>query len=115
MLDPLATSRPPPEPSKRPRHNEKEVEAFLRTQLKKRGWLCIKMEGTYRGETGWPDRIAVSPQGEHIWIEVKSEAGKLRPNQLRRIEELRRHGVLVLILHGLDEVRWFLKLVDMRC
>ena len=50
------------------------------------------------GYDGWPDYIVLLGDGRHFWLEWKAPGGKLRPNQVKRIELLRKGGDLVYVL-----------------
>lgn len=91
---------------------EKEVERYLTQRLRKRGWLTIKQEMSYRGQTGWPDRVCVSPWGLHVWIELKRLKGRLTAKQLQRIQQLRRRNAFVVVLHGIPDVDAFVSIMD---
>jgi len=53
---------------------------------------------------GHPDIAFVLPNGRYGAIEVKSEKGKLSPEQKIWIEQLTKNGALVIVARSLDDV-----------
>lgn len=89
---------------------ESAIEARLIREVKKRGGLCYKF--TSPGNPGVPDRIVILPGGATIYVELKTEIGRLAKIQKWQIEELRRRGAVVRVLKGMDQVLAFLEEVD---
>lgn len=89
---------------------ESAIEARLVREVKKRGGLCYKF--TSPGNPGVPDRIVILPGGTTIYVELKTEIGRLAKIQKWQIEELRRRGAVVRVLKGMDQVLAFLEEVD---
>lgn len=85
---------------------EKTVEARLRHGVEKMGGACFKW--TSPGQDGVPDRIVILP-GRVIFVEMKTETGKLSKVQEYQIDRLRRLKQTVRVLHGADEVKAFLR------
>lgn len=79
-------------------------------EVKKRGGLCYKF--TSPGSPGVPDRIVVLPGGVTVYVELKTEIGRLANIQKWQIEELRKRGATVRVLKGMDQVLAFLEEVD---
>lgn len=89
---------------------ESAIEARLVREVKKRGGLCYKF--TSPGNPGVPDRIVIFPGGTTVYVELKTEIGRLAKIQKWQIEELRRRGAVVRVLKGMDQVLAFLEEVD---
>lgn len=89
---------------------ESTIEARLVREVKKRGGLCYKF--TSPGSPGVPDRIVILPGGVTVYIELKTEIGRLANIQKWQIEELRKRGATVRVLKGMDQVLAFLEEVD---
>lgn len=89
---------------------ESTIEARLVREVKKRGGLCYKFISP--GNPGVPDRIVILPGGTTIYVELKTEIGRLAKIQKWQIEELRRRGAVVRVLKGMDQVLAFLEEVD---
>ena len=90
---------------------EATVEARLRDEMTRRGCLCYKWVSP--GNTGVPDRIIITPRGEFILIELKTERGRLSAVQKTQIRQLRAHGVETWVLYGAEDVARFIKNYDM--
>lgn len=86
---------------------ESTIEARLVREVKKRGGLCYKF--TSPGNPGVPDRIVILPGGTTIYVELKTEIGRLAKIQKWQIEELRKRGADVRVLKGMDQVMNFLE------
>lgn len=58
---------------------EKQIEKYLKTQVEKRGGLCLKLVSP--GFTGIMDRLSLLPGGVVVFVETKSAGKKLSPRQ----------------------------------
>lgn len=85
---------------------ESEIEARLVRGVKEAGGLCYKFVSP--GNRGVPDRLVILPNGQIVFIELKTEAGRLANIQKRQIAEMRKRGADVLVLKGMDAVQTFL-------
>lgn len=92
---------------------EKDIERWLGNQLKKLG--CIYMKFVSPGNDGVPDRIVVLPGGEVLFVELKSENGRLSHTQVYQIARLRKQGVKVLIVSSKAEAMELLLLAEAKC
>jgi len=93
---------------------ESEIEQAFTTHAHDLG--CKHWKWVSPGRPGVPDRILVVPAGMRFsmkpairFIEWKSESGRLRKAQARRIKELRDAGCIVHVLRGLEEGKILLK------
>ena len=75
--------------------------------VRSRGGLCYKWVSP--GTTGVPDRIVILPDGRTIYVELKTEAGRLSEIQKHIHAELRKRGADVRTLYGLDQVKAFIE------
>ena len=67
---------------------ESRFEEFLRSAVKSRGGIVIKV-----GVFGWPDDVVVMPgKGAHGWIELKKQGLEPEPLQWARIASLKALG-----------------------
>jgi hypothetical protein len=88
---------------------EKAIEARFVKECKKHGALCLKQNVV--GRRGYPDRLILTKSGKYIWVELKTDIGKLSEGQSTAIAELREHGAEVHITYGLDEAMKILELL----
>ena len=54
---------------------EKEIERRMVQMVKQRGGLCYKFVSP--SNPGVPDRIIITPDGKIIFVELKTEIGRL--------------------------------------
>lgn len=86
---------------------ESQIERYLVREIKKRGGLCYKFVSP--GNPGVPDRLIILPVGRIIFVELKTEIGRLANIQKWQRSEMEKRGVDVRVLYGLDAVREFLR------
>ena len=92
---------------------EKDLERWLGQELKKLG--CIYMKFVSPGNDGVPDRIVVLPGGDVVFVELKSETGRLSRTQAFQISRLRQKGATVKIVSNKTEALELLVLAEMKC
>ena len=66
---------------------EKEVEKFLVREVKKIGGVSFKFISP--GNAGVPDRIVILPTGKVVFVELKTDKGKLTKLQEVQIKKIR--------------------------
>ena len=86
---------------------ESQIEARLVQGVKSRGGMCIKF--TSPGMPGVPDRIVITPAGRIVFVELKTEVGRLANIQKWVIGEMQKRGADVRVVKGLPEVKQFLE------
>ena len=86
---------------------ESAIEARLVRMVRERGGLCYKFVSP--GNPGVPDRIVITPEGKTIYVELKTDTGRLANIQKWQQEEMKKRGVDVRVLHGLDQVKAFVE------
>lgn len=86
---------------------ESTIEAGLVRMVRERGGLCYKFVSP--GNPGVPDRIVITPDGRSIYIELKTEVGRLANIQKWQQQELRKRGADIRVLKGMDQVRAFVE------
>ena len=77
---------------------EQQVQAKKIKELEEEGYYVIKLKLTNRN--GIPDLIAIPPNSDVKFIEVKKSGGKTSKLQEYRIKELEKHGLKVEIYKG---------------
>lgn len=86
---------------------ESAIEAKLVRMVRNRGGLCYKFVSP--GNPGVPDRIVITPGGRTIYVELKTEVGRLARIQEWQLEEMRKRGVDIRVLKGLEQVKAFVQ------
>lgn len=86
---------------------EKDIEKILVNEVRKQGGRAYKWVSP--GNDGVPDRIVFLPGRPPVFVELKTETGKLSALQEVQITRLRELGQDVRVLRGMQEVRDFLK------
>lgn len=85
---------------------EKDIEKILVNEVRKLGGRAYKWVSP--GNDGVPDRIVFLPGRPPVFVELKTETGKLSALQEVQITRLRELGQDVRVLKGIQEVRDFL-------
>lgn len=84
---------------------EKDIEKILVLEVKKLGGRAYKW--TSPGNDGVPDRIVIFPNRAPVFVELKTEKGRLTPLQAVQIERLQELGQAVFVAKGIDGVSDF--------
>ena len=84
---------------------ESAIESRLEKMVRERGGLCWKWVSP--NLPGVPDRIVVLPNGLVIFVELKTEVGRLAKIQKYVIGELYKRNADVRVLRGMQEVKDF--------
>lgn len=77
---------------------EKEIERRLGSEVRKRGGLYYKFVSP--GNPGVPDRIIITPWGRVVFVELKTDKGRLSARQIWQRERLQRCGAEVRVVKG---------------
>lgn len=86
---------------------ESQIERYLTNKVKEHGGLCFKFVSP--GNPGVPDRIVITPAGRTIYVELKTEIGRLAKVQKWQRSELEKRGADVRVLFGMEAVKEFLR------
>lgn len=86
---------------------ESYIENYLVRKVKENNGLCFKFVSP--GNPGVPDRIVITPDGRTIYVELKTEVGRLAKIQKWQRSELEKRGADVRVLFGMDAVKEFLR------
>lgn len=84
---------------------ESNIESWLVKQVRLLGGLADKFVSP--GNPGVPDRIIVMPGGKVIFVELKTEVGRLSNRQKWQRERYKRAGAEVRVIKGMKEAREF--------
>lgn len=93
---------------------ESLIQSQIRVGLSKAGHTVfrvnvgkVKMQNGRWFETGvpkgFPDLFGFRPDGRIFFIEVKNETGKLRPEQEKFIEQMRKRGALAGVARSVED------------
>ena len=85
---------------------EKEVEKFLVREVKKIGGISFKLISP--GNAGVPDRIVIPPTGKVVFVELKTDKGKLTKLQEVQIKKISDLGADARVLRGIEGVKEFI-------
>jgi isocitrate lyase len=77
---------------------EQQIQSKKIKELEKEGYYVIKLSLT--NKPGIPDLIAIPPNCDVLFVEVKKPDGKLSKLQEFRLKELEKHGIKVEIFKG---------------
>jgi hypothetical protein len=83
---------------------EKDIEAWIRRRVEDLGGEFWKF--TSPGRDGVPDRIAIFPDGRIVFVELKTERGRLSKVQAhvcKRLIELNQQVCIVFGMEGAEE------------
>lgn len=89
---------------------EKEIEEYLRKEVKKAGGKAYKFESP--GNDGVPDRIVIFPGNKIYFVELKAPGKKPRPLQVKQMRDLKNFGCSVSVLDGKERVDQFIDLME---
>ena len=75
---------------------ESVVEKYLAKRCEEHGWMCLKFDPSRR--IGMPDRLILLPGGRCVWVELKTDGGRL--TEIQRY----RHGEIAALGHDVRVV-----------
>lgn len=74
---------------------EKQFQAEVIKEAKRRGWRCFHVHDSRKSEAGWPDLVLV--RDRVVFAELKSEGGRLTADQKTWVELLGGAGAEVYV------------------
>lgn len=83
--------------------SEKAIEKYLCELVSSLGGVCLKYSNP--NMVGYPDRVALLPNGRCVWFELKSKGKHTTKVQNLRIEQLAKIGHAVYVCDSKEEVR----------
>lgn len=84
---------------------EKEIEKVLAQEVKKLGGRAYKWVSP--GNDGVPDRIVIFPNRAPVFVELKTERGRLSSLQRVQCKRLKELGQDVRVVYGIDGLSQF--------
>lgn len=88
----------------KPKILEKDITAQIRNYLKLKGILHYKAWQGLGSTKGLPDIVGVLPGGKALYIEVKTEAGRLSPHQEKFLNNLELAGAMAFVARSVEDV-----------
>lgn len=82
--------------------SEKSIERYLVDSVKNIGGVCLKYNNP--NMVGYPDRVCLLPNGNVVWVELKSKGGILKSIQYLRIEQMRKIGQIVHVCDSREAI-----------
>lgn len=89
---------------------ESQIERRLVEGVKRLGGMCLKFVSP--GTLGVPDRIIITAKGRVIFVELKTETGRLTKIQGYVIGEMQKRGADARVVKGIDEVKELLAEIE---
>ena len=89
---------------------ESQIERRLVEGVKRLGGMCLKFVSP--GTLGVPDRIFITAKGRVIFVELKTETGRLTKIQRYVIGEMQKRGADARVVKGIDEVKELLAEIE---
>ncbi|WPS86481.1 VRR-NUC domain-containing protein [Brevibacillus halotolerans] len=86
---------------------EKDIEAYLRKQVKSIGGRAYKFESP--GNAGVPDRLVLFPGGRAAFVELKAPGKKPTALQLAQGKKISGLGFTVLVIDSKEGVDEFIR------
>ena len=84
---------------------EKEIEKVLTSEVKKLGGRAYKWVSP--GNDGVPDRIVIFPGRRPVFVELKTDRGRLTSLQRVQCKRLKELGQDVRVIYGIDGLSQF--------
>ncbi|GFI44208.1 hypothetical protein IMSAGC018_01889 [Lachnospiraceae bacterium] len=84
---------------------ESEIEKVLVHEVKKLGGIAFKWVSP--GNDGVPDRIVIFPGKKPVFVELKTDRGKLTALQRTQIGRLKKLGQEATVIYGMDGLSQF--------
>lgn len=89
---------------------ESTIERRLVEGVKNLGGMCLKFVSP--SVPGVPDRIIITANGKVIFVELKTEKGRLSKIQKYVTGEMMKRGADVRVVKGLDEMKLLLTEIE---
>lgn len=89
---------------------ESQIERRLVEGVKRLGGMCLKFVSP--STLGVPDRIIITAKGRVIFVELKTETGRLTKIQRYVIGEMQKRGADARVVKGIDEVKELLAEIE---
>ena len=82
---------------------ESEIQAQIRDYLRWNGWFVVKIHQSLGSYRGIADLYALR-DGQHVWIEVKTDRGVQSEYQKKFQRDIEKHGGTYILARGIEDV-----------
>ena len=82
--------------------SEKSIERYLVKVVDSFGGICLKYSNP--NVSGYPDRVAIMPNGRTCWFEIKSKGKKPSKLQMVRFSHMARLGHFVYVVDNKEDI-----------
>mgnify|MGYP000990040508 CR=1 FL=1 len=82
---------------------ESDIQRGIKEYLQWQGWYVVKIHQSLGSHKGIADLYAIR-EGRSVWIEVKTERGRLSKDQERYRAEIEAHGGEYIVARGIKDV-----------
>jgi Holliday junction resolvase len=82
---------------------ESEIQAQIRDYLRWTGWFVVKIHQSLGSYRGIADLYALR-DGQHVWIEVKTDRGVQSEYQKKFQRDIEKHGGTYILARGIEDV-----------
>lgn len=91
--------------------SERSIQTAIRKWLVKEGFEVIKLTTMRQyGSAGWPDLLVFDKAPRlPLFLEIKTEFGKVTPLQNQRIEQLRNRGYPTFVVRSLHQAKIYVE------
>lgn len=96
------------QPAKQPKITESDIQRQIKEYLQWHGWLVVKIHQSLGSYKGIADLYALK-DGRHVWIEVKTQKGRLSEHQEKFRRDVISHGGKYIVARGIEDVEHLCK------
>ena len=87
---------------------ESDIQKAIRDYLQWQGWFVVKIHQSLGSYKGIADLYALK-DGQHVWIEVKTDRGRQSEYQEQFEQDIRDHGGRYIVARGIEDIEKYLK------
>lgn len=89
--------------AKRHKITESDIQAAIKEYLQWHGWMVVKIHQSLGSYKGIADLYALK-DGRHVWIEVKTQKGRLSEHQEKFRNDVIAHGGSYIVARSIEDV-----------
>lgn len=87
---------------------ESDIQRTIKDYLQWNGWFVVKIHQSLGSYKGIADLYALK-NGQHVWIEVKTDRGRQSEHQRQFEQDIRDHGGRYIVARGIEDIEKYLK------